>query len=101
VTASGELECRGHALTRAGGDANTQGRRGSGSRQGRPQEGQRESGQSERADGTKRHETLYPVTGTGRVATVTRLLKLASVPDGVDAVVVMIQVPSLRRTVHA
>lgn len=46
--------------------------------------------------------TLYPVTGTGRVATtVTRLLKLASFPDGVDAVVVMIQVPLLRRMVQA
>ena len=45
--------------------------------------------------------SLYPVTGTRRVATVTRLSKLASVPDGVDAVVVMIQVPSLSRTVQA
>jgi hypothetical protein len=46
--------------------------------------------------------TLYPVTGTGRVATtVTRLLKLASFSDGVDAVVVMIQVPLLRRMVQA
>jgi hypothetical protein len=44
---------------------------------------------------------LYPVTATGRVATVTRLLKLAIFPDGVDAVVVMIQVPSVRRTVQA
>jgi hypothetical protein len=35
------------------------------------------------------------------VATVTRLLKLASLPDGVDAVVVMIQVPPLRRMVQA
>lgn len=51
--------------------------------------------------GNLRQHVLYPVTGTGRVATVTRLLKLASVPDGVDAVVVMIQVPSLRRTVQA
>jgi hypothetical protein len=29
------------------------------------------------------------------------LLKLAIFPDGVDAVVVMIQVPSVRRTVQA
>ena len=60
----------------------------------------RSSGQLERRGNLRQH-VLYPVTGTGRVATVTRLLKLASVPDGVDAGVVMIQVPSLRRPVQA
>ena len=70
-------------------------------RQRRHQQSKADSGQSERAKGTGSLETLYPVTGTGRVATVTRLLKLASLPDGVDAVVVMIQVPPLRRMVQA
>ena len=93
--------CSGDSLTGTGGDDGTRGQRCSGRRERRHQQGQTDRGQRERTDGTGRQETRYPVTGRGREATVTRLLNAAIVPDGVDAVVVMIQVPLLRRMVQA